>query len=50
MRELLRRDCVDFSKIALHMRMAFLYLFLTILVVYQVRRLMAGYNPLECFL
>ena len=50
MRELLRRDCVDFSKIALHMRMAFLYLVLALLVAYQVRRLMAGYNPLECFL
>jgi hypothetical protein len=50
MRELLRRDCVDFSQVSLHMRLSFLYLVLALLVAYQVRRLMGGYNPLECFL
>lgn len=50
MRELLRRDCVDFSKVSLHMRMAFLYLVLALLITYQINRLLAGYNPLECLL
>jgi hypothetical protein len=35
MRELLRRDCVDFSQVSLHMRLSFLYLCIVALVVVQ---------------
>lgn len=47
MRELLRRDCVDFSKVSLHMRLSFLYLVLTALAVSQINHLLRWW---ECFL
>lgn len=46
MRELLRRDCVDFSKVSLHMRLSFLYLVLALLVTTQLGHLSRWW---ECF-
>lgn len=46
MRELLRRDCVDFSKVSLHMRLSFLYLVLALLVTSQFNHLSRWW---ECF-
>ena len=46
MRELLRRDCVDFSKVSLHMRLSFLYLVLALLVTSQINHLSRWW---ECF-
>jgi hypothetical protein len=45
--ELLRRDCVDFSKVALHMRLSFLYLVLALLIVAQFGR--SNWSLWECF-
>jgi hypothetical protein len=45
--ELLRRDCVDFSKVSLHMRLSFLYLVLALLIGAQLAR--PSWGLLECF-
>jgi hypothetical protein len=45
--ELCRRDCVDFSKVALHMRLSFLYLVLALLIGAQLAR--PSWGVLECF-
>jgi hypothetical protein len=45
--ELLRRDCVDFSKVSLHMRLSFLYLVLALLIGAQLAR--PSWGVLECF-
>jgi hypothetical protein len=47
MYELCRRDCVDFSKVSLHMRLSFLYLVLALLIGAQIAR--PEWSLLECF-
>jgi hypothetical protein len=46
MYELCRRDCVDFSKVSLHMRLSFLYLVLALLIGAQLAR--PSWSVWEC--